>query len=339
MKKVYLHIGMHKTGSSSIQEALASLRSKEFLYCDLMHPNHSMAFYTLFSKNYLNYHEWKKQGFEESEIIQKKKDYLKILENNLISNSYKKLIFSAESISLLNDDEKKDMINFFRYYGFEINIICYVRDPLSYAYSSFQQDIKSGSINIKEKYTPNYFLRLDEFNNNSLINSLTVRDYSQLKDNNIVNDLFNILGIKDKCKKNYFSNKRLSISALKIIFLLNNHLINYPQNINSYETRLKFINLIEKSFQQDRRKYRDYFCLKIDYDEVNYLCDNFNINYKFSDKRKTDSVGSTLSRLEDLSDVDSALLTNLARDLGVECTEVNPKSLVITIFEFLLENQ
>ena len=329
---------MHKTGSSSVQEALACLRSDEFIYCDLMHPNHSMAFYTLFSKNYLNYHEWQKQGLGVDEIIQRREEYLQIFNKHLDGREYQKLIFSAESISLLKDDEKKDLITFFKDHGCEINIICYVRDPLSFAYSSFQQDIKSGSINIKERYSPNYLLRIDEFKKNPLINKLIVRNFNQLKDDNIVSDFFNLLGIEDTHKRDFFSNKSLSISALKIIFLLNKHLTKYPKNLNSYETRLKFINLIEKTFQQDCRKYREYFSFNIDYNEVSYLCDNFCINYKINDKRKTDSVDNTLSRLEDLSDVDSALLTNLARDLGVECTGGNPKSWVISIFEFLLED-
>jgi hypothetical protein len=43
-----------------------------------------------------------------------------------------------------------------------------------------------------------------------------------------------------------------------------------------------------------------------------------------------------LSRLEDLSDVDSAGLTNLAKDVGVECTGGNPESWIISIYEFFL---
>lgn len=327
---------MHKTGSSSIQEALACLRSNEFIYCDLMHPNHSMAFYTLFSKNYLNYHEWQKQGLGVDEIIQRREEYLQIFNKHLDYSGNQKIIFSAESISLLKDDEKKDLITFFKDHGCEINIICYVRDPLSFAYSSFQQDIKSGSINIKEIYSPNYLLRIDEFKKNPLINKLIVRNFNQLKDNNIVSDFFNLLGIDDSHKKDFFSNKSLSISALKIIFLLNKHLKKYLNNLNSYESRLKFINLIEKTFQQDDRKYREYFCLNIDYGEVSYLRDQFSINYKINDKRKTDSVDNTLSRLEDLSDVDSAGLTNLAKDVGVECTGGNPESWIISIYEFFL---
>ena len=165
----------------------------------------------------------------------------------------------------LRDDEKKDMINFFKDQGCEINIICYVRDPSSFAYSSFQQDIKSGSVNIKQKYRPNYTLRIEEFKKNPLINNLVVRDFHQLKDNNIVSDFFYILGIEDKHKKEFFSNKSLSISALKIIFLLNKNFHKYSKSLKLYETRLKFINLIEKTFKHDNTKYKDYFNLNIDY--------------------------------------------------------------------------
>ena len=54
------------------------------------------------------YHEWQKQGLGVDKIIQRREEYLQIFNKHLDSREYQKLIFSAESISLLKDDEKKD---------------------------------------------------------------------------------------------------------------------------------------------------------------------------------------------------------------------------------------
>lgn len=328
---------MHKTGSSSVQNALACLKSNDFHYCDFNHPNHSMAFYTLFSKNYLNYHEWKKQGLSVNEITQKRKEYLQIFNKYLTNKEHKKLIFSAESISLLQNEEKKDMIRFFKDYGCEIIIICYVRDPSSFAYSSFQQDIKTGSTNIKERYSPNYFLRIDEFKRNPIIKRLFVRDYKNLKDGNIVTDLFYILGIENENNVKYFENLSLSISALKILFLINKNLNIYSFSRKLYDFRLRLINIVQYNFMYDSRKYKNYFSLNIDYDEVSYLRENFSIYYTKNDKTIKDSVSNTLSFLEDLSDVDSAGLTNLANTLGVECNKEKPESWIQKYIQMFFE--
>ena len=44
-----------------------------------------------------------------------------------------------------------------------------------------------------KRNNPRYIYRLDEFNNNPLINNLIVRDYCNLKNGNIISDFFNVL--------------------------------------------------------------------------------------------------------------------------------------------------
>ena len=66
IKYIFLHIGLHKTGSSSIQKSLAG--SAGFLErIGYLYPvfrtgrhkiiNHSMPFFSLFTDNPLKYHE------------------------------------------------------------------------------------------------------------------------------------------------------------------------------------------------------------------------------------------------------------------------------------------
>ena len=78
MDEVILHIGMHKTGSTSIQLSLNGYDDGETIYANLENINHAFPIYTIFSANRYDYH-WKNLGFNLSEIDSKKEKYLNLL--------------------------------------------------------------------------------------------------------------------------------------------------------------------------------------------------------------------------------------------------------------------
>jgi len=59
MKEVILHIGQHKTGSTSIQFNLQDFDDGKSRYAQLGHPNHSVPLFTFYShqryRYYINY--------------------------------------------------------------------------------------------------------------------------------------------------------------------------------------------------------------------------------------------------------------------------------------------
>lgn len=68
MGNITLHIGMHKTGSSSIQLALAGFDDGNTTCPDLGYENHSIPFYTAYSENHQKYHIWKRAGLDTAAI-------------------------------------------------------------------------------------------------------------------------------------------------------------------------------------------------------------------------------------------------------------------------------
>jgi hypothetical protein len=327
---------MHKTGTSSIQEALSSFNDNGILYGDLLESNHSLAFYTLFSKNYLNYHVWLKRGFNIKEIKEKRKVYLTRIANQLTDLSVKKIIFSAESIGLLEEDEKTSMLLFFTQYGVRINVICYVREPVSFAYSVFQEDIRGGFTNIKEIYNPRYKYRLDVFKENPLVNELIVRDYSSLVKKDVVSDLFETLNLNSEAHNYNRENTRLSISAMKLIYLVNKHIREYKCNQKLYDTRLYFNNVINKLYNKDHRLFSDHFKLNIDNSDINYLCKNFHINYNYCSNDDSNTCSTILQWLEDLSDLDPVNLINFANEKGIKYSKQEIDILALDIFNHYL---
>lgn len=76
MRTVYLHVGMHKTGSTAIQSAFSGFDDGKTKYADLGYQNHSIPFCTAFSGDYQDYHIWKSVGLTPDQIEQKKRDCL-----------------------------------------------------------------------------------------------------------------------------------------------------------------------------------------------------------------------------------------------------------------------
>lgn len=144
MKEVILHIGLHKTGSTSIQKALKGYKKNGVKSIAFEEENHSIPMYTIFSENRYNYHIWKNAGLCKDDIDKKRDEYFDILKSEFKVNNSETLIISGEDLSVLNNSEVKALSEFFRSQQVVTKIICYVREPLSWIVSAAQQQIKMG---------------------------------------------------------------------------------------------------------------------------------------------------------------------------------------------------
>lgn len=127
-KKIYLHIGPHKTGTSYIQKFLldnsSSLKKNGFIY-----PNSS-------DLSGDGHHNIAKYQFIKNEL----EDYLKSIEENNSS-----LILSAENFSRLNNKQLQNFNEILRKFSSDIEVIMYVRNPSSVLRSIWCESIKHGS--------------------------------------------------------------------------------------------------------------------------------------------------------------------------------------------------
>lgn len=144
MKEVFLHIGLHKTGSTSIQRALVGFNENGIKSIDFKEENHSIPMYTIFSESRYDYHIWKNKQYSKERIDRKKNSYLKILAKELNNPKTNTLIISGEDLSALNNSEVKVLSEFLNQYRVKTTVICYVRDPLSWIMSNTQERVKAG---------------------------------------------------------------------------------------------------------------------------------------------------------------------------------------------------
>lgn len=156
-RSITLHCGLHKTGTSSLQHELFSVRdllkADGVLYPELSlkkrtFKNHSIPFYSLFSKNPATYHVNRRLGLEEAEEIELVHATYKAQLTEQIKNfKGKRILISGEDISALELSELQHLKSFFSdLAGLDTSfkILLFLRHPVSYANSMVQERLKQG---------------------------------------------------------------------------------------------------------------------------------------------------------------------------------------------------
>ncbi len=150
-KKIcYLHIGPHKTGSTSLQQSL--FHSREWLaengyYYPDKQSNHTFISISITKDRFrwpirsLRFIETNKDG--DIYYNECRNHLLNILENNKSEFT----IFSSESFSKFNEQECQKLGGILEEYFDETKVICYVRHPLSLLKSIIQQKVGNGRRN------------------------------------------------------------------------------------------------------------------------------------------------------------------------------------------------
>lgn len=153
MANLYLHMGLHKTASSSFQETCAQnipeLLSQGFVYPIFYYKNqhvchatanHSISLYSIFTSDPRKYHVNIVRG--DSNIERINSEYNKTLAEALSTG--KDVIISGEDISLLNEYELNNLLAALSINNHTIIPIACVRSPYEFHCSSLQQIIKGG---------------------------------------------------------------------------------------------------------------------------------------------------------------------------------------------------
>ena len=151
VQKVILHVGMVKTGSTSIQASLQNYDDEAIFYAQLGKANHS-ALISLIAKDYKPndplFALRGLKGISKNEYEKQKKNAIESLNIQLDRDDRDTIIISAESIWNFTPKEFNNLVALLRKRCKEIKVICYLRDPVSWSKSMLQQTIKTGNKNI-----------------------------------------------------------------------------------------------------------------------------------------------------------------------------------------------
>jgi len=248
-ERLIIHIGMHKTGSSSIQKSLEAQRvGSNYKYCKLNSCNHSVEMYSLFT-GVLHPLQVKGGIKSREELLKLNHTTQKHLINNILNSNKENLIISGEDISSMNIDSLNRMRDFFDRYFKEILIVAYIRSPKSYIESAFQQLVRGGmdSFNLERSY-PNYRDRFEKFD--LIFGKESVKlwkfNHKTFKNQDVVEDFCYRLNIDINKKNIYRINESISQEALSILYLLRKYSNETIKDSDKFRLDLKKVEILNR---------------------------------------------------------------------------------------------
>lgn len=220
-----LHIGMHKTGSSSIQESLGiQLSNPKFEYLKLCRGNnHSRVIYTLFSETPDTYPMNIREKLTKEQILDINKANIKNLALLLEKTQSNSVIISAEDLLFLTENELYKLKNFLDPYCRSIQVIGYVRLPIAYMQSVLQEIIKDGQMRFELDLLyphPSYREKFEKFDRVFGENNVKLLKYeiSNFLNRDVVLDFCSQIDISIRPESVKRVNDSLSLEATSLLY-------------------------------------------------------------------------------------------------------------------------
>ncbi|MFC5528996.1 hypothetical protein [Cohnella yongneupensis] len=336
--EVILHVGLHKTGTTSIQETFflndnnRRLEDKGYIYPKCWTANHSASVYSAFCDDPTQYHANIRSGASADQIKYNNERYLKDLKKELEERGLSKLIVSGEDISLLSLDNLNALKAYLiAVHSNKIKVMIYVRDPLHWAISTIQQFIKNGRQNyqsalalMKQSIGNLFEDRIGKFMH--VFGSENVRVYSfeeaVVHDYGPVGHFLSVIGMnpEDIAEFNIVkANESISLIAGEIISYINERMpffIDGKMNEDRANGDIyPFMNVKGSKFDIDYTNKQ--ILLENSQSSIEWLKKNWGIDYSSSEVLSTEPLNSKLSeeRIEEIVRASmevSATLKNLA---------------------------
>ena len=236
IRKAYVHIGMPKTGTTAIQDAMARSRSC-LRSVGLTYPgdenDHVLlvpAFHQFGSE-----HFYFKSKMEAPESInQRVMNFLNEIAD-IAKTTDGELLFSSEYLYNLNTKAFQRMDHFFADHGLEMIVVCALRHPVDSATSETQQNVKQGGRRLGDMFENPRWLS----GKNTLQSALgaigrdriIVFDYTSAKDIGVERILLNLIGYGHAANliKSTRSNESLSMAAVYLCDAHNELSVHYPE--------------------------------------------------------------------------------------------------------------
>jgi hypothetical protein len=308
-KKIFLHIGFDKTGSTALQKCLKInsdlLLNEEIFYVPTRYSTILGSFFSTNPKHFI-FNKLKRSDLDIDSINYSDKKIMDIFISDLDKSNSQYLIISCESLAYLDKLGHKALYSFLKEYSSDIEIICYARSPVSYVKSAMSQRVKTGFtswslFNIPIIPYKKILTTLFEIYGK---NNLTVKIYEvdSLINKNIIDDFIDTidLNIKNKLNSNNSElkliNKSLSNHAIEtgdeLIFLLKNRLNKGSDYFNKIGNKLE--DIIGDEIELDNQKL---FLIKmLSRKDTDFLYKSFGISFsdmKLINKKKTTNKGSS----------------------------------------------
>ncbi len=310
---------MHKTGSTSIQQAFfKSAPRAGFGYLDLGTPNASTPLYLMFEDP----ERFKKNaiisanGNSHAENLEERDRLRAEMDRQIQDCPYDTMMISGESISGAGPNMSTDLASALRRHSDDIKVITYVRPPCSYMESAFQERLKRGMVEPAiNQLWPNYERRFER-----LITGFHTEnchfipfDQAHLAKGDIIADFAMRSGLPCPNGQQTKYNESLSTEATSLVFLYRKYIHPYAQtDPNSFVAEVRMIKWLSGIGKTK---------LRFDQDFLERAHSQFSTDWQYAQSL----TGNALHETRDSSDTsisDARDLERIARSLLPQVQEL-----------------
>lgn len=234
-----IHIGMHKTGSSSIQEVFSQAKIEGVEYLDLGSPNHSGFMATMLMDRPELYHSHVRDGKSKEEVVVLKNECESKFLKSLSNTKARKVIISAEYLSsaINAESELLKLKLMLAEFCSNIHVIGYVRPPVAFMQSAFQQKLKGGFsflfdlTSVYPYYKKRFQPVISVFGRDNV--ELIKYERSSLRDGDVVSDFASRIGVSISTSGVVNVNESISAEAISLLYFHRN-LVSKGQGYRGY---------------------------------------------------------------------------------------------------------
>lgn len=213
--KAILHIGMHKTGTSSMQASFAQQAPVGVSYFAPGGDNLNAWVRTLFDGDAALEDLSKLRGIPVDDIKQNRAPQLAQTNAFVADCTEPSILFSAERLTYSSPGAVARLRDWLAQHFETVEVYAYIRDPLAFVRSSYQQRIKSlAPDETFDRDLPIYRKRFEKFE--EVFGTVNYRLYrsGQLKDRDVVLDFTDWIGAEYDPAHSLRVNESLSLEAL-----------------------------------------------------------------------------------------------------------------------------
>ncbi|MGZ9810330.1 hypothetical protein ACXN5S_07670 [Pseudoroseicyclus sp. H15] len=244
-----LHIGMHKTGTTTLQHRLAGYDDGETKYLDLGYPNHSIPLKLAYLDNPPKaFYASDDEAAWPAEREAARKRIAKALRDAAPAN----VVISGEELSTFpNGPFRPRLISHLRRQVDEVKVIGYVRDPAGFMASEFGQRVQAGfrQFNLLALY-PRYRFRFFGWNyvmeraGNGF--DLSLYDPASYENGDVVNDFVARAGLDPSHLRDVGAkaNPSLTAEGAAVFYAFRHADGPSPVRGEEHEAQIKLINLM-----------------------------------------------------------------------------------------------
>jgi hypothetical protein len=219
--RMILHVGMHKTGTSSIQQALSSaLTDDRFRFLKLGgFANGSL----IVGNAYAEIDGYPHDPASPLELRRQARRFgMKLITSELNAFDERIPILSAEIICSLGEQAKRAFLDMLSRYYPDVRIAAYVRRPKSYVESAYQERLKHSLVRVDDLVEDVSYRRIfspfEELLGRSAV-SLRLFDRQSLLEGDVVTDFAACFGIVMNKSTPIRENETLSLDAVKLLYI------------------------------------------------------------------------------------------------------------------------